>query len=144
MSVPSRISIVTLGVADLARATAFYEALGWRRRPESQEAISFFDNAGSVLALFSAVSLAEDAHLSDPGSPPPAGARTFRGATYAINCDSDDDVIAVLAAAEAAGAVITKPAERSPFFDGLDGYFLDPDGHAWEVAFNPDLTGLPR
>ncbi|TXR55888.1 VOC family protein [Quadrisphaera setariae] len=139
---PSRISIVTLGVADLARATAFYEALGWRRRPESQPTISFFDNAGSMLALFEQGALAEDARLRPPSEPAQPGA--FRGATYAINCDSDDDVLAVLAAAEAAGATTSKPAERSPFFDGLDGYFLDPDGHAWEVAHNPDLHGLPR
>lgn len=142
MTVPSRISIVTLGVADLARATAFYEALGWRRRPESQPTISFFDNAGSVLALFERGSLAQDAHLPEPDEPVPHG--TFRGATYAINCDSDDDVLAVMSAAEAAGAGVSKPAERSPFFDGLDGYFLDLDGHAWEVAHNPDLHGLPR
>ncbi|MEH3077335.1 MAG: VOC family protein [Quadrisphaera sp.] len=142
MTVPSRISIVTLGVADLARATAFYEALGWRRRPESQPTISFFDNAGSMLALFEQGALAEDARLRPPSEPAQLGA--FRGATYAINCDSDDDVLAVLAAAEAAGATTSKPAERSPFFDGLDGYFLDPDGHAWEVAHNPDLHDLPR
>ncbi|MGQ7351353.1 VOC family protein [Quadrisphaera oryzae] len=142
MTVPSRISIVTLGVTDLARSTAFYEALGWRRRPESQPSISFFDNAGSMLALFDQGSLAEDARLAAPGEAPRPG--VFRGATYAINCDSDDDVLAVLEAARAAGATISKPAERSPFFDGLDGYFLDPDGHAWEVAHNPDLPGLPR
>jgi len=142
MTAPSRISIVTLGVADLTRSTAFYEALGWRRRPESQPTISFFDNAGSMLALFDQGSLAQDARLAQPPQPPARG--QFRGATYAINCDSDDDVLAVLAAAEAAGAQISKPAERSPFFDGLDGYFLDPDGHAWEVAHNPDLRGLPR
>ncbi len=142
MTVPSRISIVTLGVADLARSTAFYEALGWRRRPESQDSISFFDNAGSMLALFERGALARDAQLAEPDHEPQPG--TFRGATYAINCDTDDDVLAVLAAAEAAGARVSKPAERSPFFDGLDGYFLDPDGHAWEVAHNPDLHGLPR
>lgn len=142
MTVPSRISIVTLGVTDLARATAFYEALGWRRRPESQPTISFFDNAGSMLALFEQGALAEDARLQPPSEPAQPG--VFRGATCAINCDSDDDVLAVLAAARAAGATISKPAERSPFFDGLDGYFLDPDGHAWEVAHNRDLHGLPR
>lgn len=133
---------MTLGVSDLARSTAFYEALGWRRRPESQATISFFDNAGSMLALFDASSLAQDARLQEPAEAPRPG--DFRGATYAVNCDSDDDVLAVLSAAEAAGARVSKPAERSPFFDGLDGYFLDPDGHAWEVAHNPDLTGLPR
>lgn len=141
MTVPSRISIITLGVADVARSTAFYEALGWQRRPESQESISFFDNAGSMLALYELTALAEDARL-DAGPAPQPG--VFRGVTCAINVDSDDDVLAVLDAAEAAGARTTKPAERSPFFDGLDGYFTDPDGHAWEVAHNPDLPGLPR
>jgi len=111
MTVPSRISIVTPGVADLGRATSSCEALGQRRRPE----------------------------------PPRQPARgELRGATCAIGCDCDDDVLAVLAAAEAAGAVVSEPAERSPFFDGLDGCFLDPDAHAREVAHDPDLHGPPR
>ncbi|MBA3417728.1 MAG: VOC family protein [Geodermatophilaceae bacterium] len=133
MTVPARISIVTLGVADLPRATAFYRALGWEPTPYSTDEITFIDTAGSMLALFPTDALAADAHL-DP--PPSTG---FRGVTLAINLGSDDEVRSVLADAEAAGATVVKPATPSPFFDGLDGYFTDPDGHAWEVAHNPDL-----
>jgi uncharacterized protein len=133
MSVPARISLITLGVADLARATAFYGALGWAPTPYSTPEITFLRTEGSMLALFPTDELAADAQVptrTDTG---------FRGVTTAINLDSDDEVRRVLAEAEAAGATITKPATRSPFFPGLDGYFLDPDGHAWEVAHNPDL-----
>jgi predicted lactoylglutathione lyase len=133
MSVPARISLITLGVADLDRATAFYGALGWAPTPYSTSEITFLRTEGSMLALFPTDELAADAQVpirTDTG---------FRGVTTAINVDSDDEVRQVLAEAEAAGATITKPATPSPFFPGLDGYFLDPDGHAWEVAHNPDL-----
>lgn len=135
MAVPARITLITLGVADLARATEFYRALGWEPTPYSSEEITFIQTSGSMLALFPTDELAADARLDPPGG---AG---FRGVTLAINLDSDDDVRRVLAEAEAAGATIVKPAERSQFFAGLDGYFTDPDGHAWEVAHNPDLPG---
>jgi predicted lactoylglutathione lyase len=133
MAVPARISIITLGVADLARATAFYRALGWEPTPPSTDDITFIETSGSMLALFPTDELAADAGLA-------ASASTgFRGVTMAINVESDDQVRRVLAEAEAAGATIVKPAAPSPFFQGLDGYFTDPDGHAWEVAHNPDL-----
>lgn len=135
MTVPARITIVTLGVADLARATAFYGALGWSPTDYSTPEITFIATTGSMLALFPTDELAADANLA-----PPAG-DGFRGITMAINVDTDDEVLTILATAEAAGATIVKPAERSPFFAGLDGYFTDPDGHAWEVAHNPDLPG---
>lgn len=134
MAVPARISIITLGVADLKRATAFYRSLGWTPTPYSTEEITFIQTAGSMLALFPTDELAADARLDPPA------ATGFRGVTLAINVDTDDDVRRVLAEAEAAGATLVKPAEPSPFFDGLDGYFTDPDGHAWEVAHNPDLA----
>ena len=133
VTVPARLSIVTLGVADLARATAFYRALGWEPTPYSSDEITFIETSGSMLALFPTDELAEDARLD------PTTIEGFRGVTLAINLDSDEDVVRVLAEAEAAGATIVKPAEPSPFFAGLDGYFTDPDGHAWEVAHNPDL-----
>lgn len=136
MSVPARISLITLGVANLARSTTFYRALGWQPTAYSTEEITFIDTAGSKLALFPTGGLAADAGLDPPSA---AG---FRGVTLAINLDTDDDVLRVLAEAQAAGATIIKPAAPSPFFAGLDGYFTDPDGHAWEVAHNPDL--LPR
>lgn len=133
MTVPAHISIITLGVADLPRATDFYRALGWSVAPASNEQITFLETAGSMLALFPTDALAADAGLD----PPAAGG--FRGVTTAINVDSDEEVVQVLAEAESAGATVVKPAAPSPFFAGLDGYFTDPDGHAWEVAHNPDL-----
>jgi predicted lactoylglutathione lyase len=133
MTVPARISIITLGVADLARATAFYRALGWVPTPYSTDDITFIETSGSMLALFPIDELAADAGLDSPSS------TGFRGVTMAINLESDDEVCRVLAQAEAAGGRIVKPAVPSPFFQGLDGYFTDPDGHAWEVAHNPDL-----
>ncbi|MEJ7702830.1 MAG: VOC family protein [Geodermatophilaceae bacterium] len=135
MAVPARISIVTLGVSDLARATAFYRCLGWSATAYSTVEITFIETSGSMLALFPAADLAADAGL-EPSTP-----TGFRGVTLAINVGTDDEVLRVLAEAEAAGATIVKPATPSPFFDGLDGYFTDPDGHAWEVAHNPDLPG---
>lgn len=133
MAFPARISIITLGVADLARATAFYRALGWEPTPLSTDDITFIETSGSMLALFPTDELAADAGLASSAS------TGFRGVTMAINVESDDQVRRVLAEAEAAGATIVKPAAPSPFFKGLDGYFTDPDGHAWEVAHNPDL-----
>ncbi len=133
MTVPARISIVTLGVTDLARATAFYRALGWPPTAYSTDQITFIQTSGALLALFPTDALAADAGLDPPTS---AG---FRGVTMAINLDSDDEVRRVLAEAEGAGAKIAKAAAPSPFFQGLDGYFTDPDGHAWEVAHNRDL-----
>ncbi len=133
MAVPARISIITLGVADLARATAFYRALGWEPTPLSTDDITFIETSGSMLALFPTDELAADAGLASSAS------TGFRGVTMAINVESDDQVRRVLAEAEAAGATIVKPAAPSPFFQGLAGYFTDPEGHAWEVAHNPDL-----
>lgn len=133
MAVPARITIITLGVADLARATAFYQALGWTPTPYSTEEITFIETSGSMLALFPTDELAADAGLDPPTS------SGFRGVTTAINVETDEEVRRVLAEAEAAGARIVKPATPSPFFQGLDGYFTDLDGHAWEVAHNPDL-----
>lgn len=133
MAVPARISIITLGVTDLARATAFYQGLGWVPTPYSTDEITFIETSDSMLALFPTDDLAADAGLDPPTSP------GFRGVTLAINVESDDEVRRVLAEAEAAGATIVKQAAPSPFFQGFDGYFTDPDGHAWEVAHNPDL-----
>lgn len=133
MAVPARISIITLGVADLPRATAFYRALGWAPTPFSTEEITFIETSGSMLALFPIDELAADVGLASPII------TGFRGVTMAINLESDDEVRRVLDEAEAVGGMIVKPAAPSPFFQGLDGYFTDPDGHAWEVAHNPDL-----
>jgi uncharacterized protein len=124
-----RISVITLGVADLERSRRFYEAgLGWKRGNKDAPVV-FYQLPGMILALFSRASLAEDAHLSPEGT-------GFGGITIAYNARSKADVDAVLRAAESAGAKILKPAEEV-FWGGYSGYFADPDGHPWEVAFNP-------
>lgn len=112
MTVPARISIITLGVSDLARATAFYRSLGWSPTAYSTEEITFIDTSGSMLALFPADNLAADAGQE------PSTSTGFRGVTLAINVGTDDEVLRVLAQAEAAGATIVKPATPSPFFAG--------------------------
>ncbi len=129
MTVPPRLSIVTLGVADVGRATAFYEALGWTRSAASQESITFFQLQGSVLALYEREALADDAAVSPAGD-------GFRGVTCALNCDSRDEVDAVYAEWVAAGATPVKPPE-AVFWGGYSSYVADPDGHLWEVVHNP-------
>jgi catechol 2,3-dioxygenase-like lactoylglutathione lyase family enzyme len=127
-----RLSLVTLGVADLERARRFYEdGLGWRRGNDHAE-VAFYQLPGMVLALWGRDALAKDAHLSGPGS-------GFGGIALAYNARSREEVDAVLAEAEAAGAKILKPAEDA-FWGGYTGYFADPDGHPWEVAWNPGWT----
>lgn len=123
-----RISLVTLGVADLARARTFYESLGWRG--QEVEATVFFQAGGLGLLLWSRAKLAQDCGLPD-------GPRTgFDGVALAHNVRSDPEVDELLAAAERAGGTITKPAAVNAigFYSGA---FVDPDGHAWEVAHNP-------
>jgi catechol 2,3-dioxygenase-like lactoylglutathione lyase family enzyme len=124
-----RLSLVTLGVADLERSARFYEAgLGWRRGNENPDVV-FFQMPGMILALWVRASLAEDARVTDTGA-------AFAGMTLAYNARSRDEVDSVLAEAGAAGARILKPAEEV-FWGGYSGYFADPDGHVWEVAHNP-------
>jgi uncharacterized protein len=130
MAVPARMSLVTLGVTDLARSSAFYEALGWRRSTASTDEISFFATADGVLALYPFRALAADA-LRAAGEQPSVG-----GAAIAINVEREDDVEQVLAEAVAAGATLAKPATKAEW-GGTSGYFADPDGHLWEVAHNP-------
>lgn len=130
MSIPARLGIVTLGVADLARSVAFYEALGWERCTSSSEAIAWFRTADSHIGLFPWHELAEDARL-------PAEPRArFGGITLAINVESPEAVGTALEAAVAAGATLLKPATATDW-GGTSGYFADPDGHPWEIAHNP-------
>lgn len=126
----ARISLITLGVADMARARAFYEALGWKASGASQPEVTFFQAGGMALGLFGRASLAEDAHLPDEG------AGRFGGITLAQNVGSEEAVDQLLEEARRAGATILKPAQRV-FWGGYSGYFADPDGHPWEVAYNP-------
>jgi hypothetical protein len=131
-----RLSLVTLGVADLARSRRFYEqGLGWTPSSAGNENVVFFQLGGIALSLYGRASLAEDARLEDRGG-------GFGGITLAYNTRAREDVDAVLARAKAAGARILKPAEEA-FWGGYSGYFADPDGHPWEVAWNPHFTLLP-
>ena len=130
----ARVSLVTLGVADVVRSTAFYEALGWPLSSYSVPGeVSFFNTAGGILAVWNYRALAEDAGLPAPDQMP-AG---FRAAANAINLDSPADVDSLIAKAVAAGATITRAAKATDW-GGYNGYFADPDGHLWEVAHNPD------
>jgi catechol 2,3-dioxygenase-like lactoylglutathione lyase family enzyme len=126
-----RISLVTLGVADLARSREFYETLGWRGQ-EVEE--TYFVQAGtSAVVLWSRAKLADDAGVTDLGQD------GFGGVTLAHNVHSRDEVDTIMAAAAAAGATVTKPAAET-FYGGYAGYFADPDGHLWEIAHNPGFT----
>lgn len=131
-----KISIITLGVEDLARATRFYgEGLGLPQYAFEGGDISFFCLDGTWLALYPRDALAKDIGLAVP---PQTG---FSGITLAHNVASTSEVDAVLSQAVVAGAQLIKPAQEA-FWGGYSGYFQDPDGHYWEVAYNPyqDLT----
>lgn len=141
MTIPARVSLVTLGVADVGRSTAFYESLGWPLSSSSVPGeVSFFRTAGGLLGLWGLTDLATDANQHD------VVATGFRGISLAINCGSPDEVDEVFRTAEAAGAKILKPGEATDW-GGYSGYFADPDGHVWEVAHNPGWPlgddGLP-
>jgi catechol 2,3-dioxygenase-like lactoylglutathione lyase family enzyme len=127
---PQRVSLVTLGVADVTRARAFYETVGWSSRAEPGADVVFFQSGGMVLALWGRAELAEDSGVPDGG---PGG---FGGITLAHNVASPDEVRREIEAARAAGATITRePAET--FWGGYSGVYCDLDGHPWEVAHNP-------
>ncbi len=142
MPVPARVSLATLGVADVARATAFYAALGWRLSPASVPGVvSFFDTAGGRLALYGATDLATDAGVAPRAGDGP------RGVSLAVNVDRPEDVDAALRDAVRAGATLTRPGFDTDW-GGRLGYFTDPDGHLWEVAYNPGFPigadGVPQ
>jgi hypothetical protein len=127
-----RLTVVTLGVSDIARARRFYaDGLGWKPSSASSEHVVFFSLNGIVLSLFGRTELAADAHI-DPGSAP----AVFGGITLAHNVGSKAEVDAALDQAVAAGATLLKAAADT-FWGGYSGYFTDPDGHPWEVAWNP-------
>ncbi|UWQ26091.1 VOC family protein [Leisingera aquaemixtae] len=123
-----RVSLITLGVPDMEKAAAFYEALGWQRA-ESPDGVIAFDLISQTLGLYPLAALAEDIGVAE--------AELGTGAmTLSHNTRSREAVAELLAAAEAAGAEVLKPAQ-DVFWGGHHGYFRSPDGHVWEIAFNP-------
>lgn len=140
MPPPLRLTLVTLGVADVAKATAFYEQLGLVRSSASNENVSFFDVGGTILSLYGRAALAQDADVSPEGS-------GFRAQTLAWNLGSEIDVDKAIVRMVAAGGSLVKAAEKT-FWGGYSGYARDPDGHLWEIAHNPymplDQNGRAR
>jgi uncharacterized protein len=132
--VEQRISLVTLGVADLARARAFYEALGWSTGAAPGDDVVFFQTGGAIVALWGRGKLAEDSGVTDSGG--------WGGVTPAHNVRSPAEVDAVIEEARAAGAKIARPGAET-FWGGYSGVFIDPDGHPWEIAHNPHWTINP-
>jgi uncharacterized protein len=129
--VEQRVSLITLGVADLERSRKFYERLGWRRSMASAEGVVFFQTGGMALALFPRDELAKDANVAPDG-------HGFSGMSLAYNAHDREEVDSVLAEAEAAGAKVLKRAQNA-FWGGYSGYFSDLDGFLWEVAWNPSF-----
>ncbi len=128
------LSLVTLGVTDLNRSIAFYEALGFERRAQGAEGVGFFKAGACVISVFPSTELAKDAEISFADLSP-----VFRGISLAWNCRSKKDVDTAIDRAYRAGATVQKSAE-DVFWGGYSGYFFDPDGHLWEVAYNPGFS----
>jgi len=126
-----RLSLITLGVRDLGRARAFYEALGWKTGAAPADDVVFFQAGGPIVGLWSRESLAEDSGVVDSGG--------WGGVTLAHNVRSPEEVDAVIAQARDAGATILREGAET-FWGGYSGVFVDPDGHPWEVAHNPHWT----
>jgi predicted lactoylglutathione lyase len=126
--VEQRLSLVTLGVADLARSRAFYEALGWACGAAPADYVVFFQCGGMIVALWGRDQLAEDSGVADAGG--------WGGVTLAYNTRSPQEVDAVVEEARIAGAQIAREPAAT-FWGGYSGVFVDPDGHPWEVAHNP-------
>ncbi len=123
-----RVSLVTLGVSDLARSRSFYRQMGWVESSASMDEVAFFQVGGMVLALWSRDELAQDSTVTDSGG--------WGGVTLAHNTRAIDEVDNVIEQARSAGATIGRePAET--VWGGYSGVFIDPDGHPWEVAHNP-------
>lgn len=140
MTLSLGLSLVTLGVSDVARATAFYEALGLTASSAGSAGVTFFNTSGPILSIYGREALAEDAQVSPEGS-------GFRGISLAWNLMSEGEVDRAIVRIVAAGGRLIKAAEKT-FWGGYSGYAEDPDGHLWEVAHNPgfgfDEVGRPR
>jgi predicted lactoylglutathione lyase len=135
MSEPSaHLSLVTLGVSDLKRSIEFYETLGFQRKATKFDGIGFFQAGACAIAVWPSDQLAEDANAALEGMP-----QAFRGFTLAWNCHTRSDVDAVLKKVQRMGGLIRKRAQEV-FWGGYSGYFADPDGHLWEVAYNPHFS----
>jgi uncharacterized protein len=130
-AVEQRLSLVTLGVTDLGRARAFYEALGWKTKAAPDDDVVFFQAGCMVVALWSRASLADDSGVVDGGG--------WGGVTFAYNVRSAREADEVMEQARVAGARIAREAGET-FWGGYAGVFVDPDGHPWEVAHNPRWT----
>ena len=126
-----RVSLITLGVRDLPRARAFYEALGWTTGAAPDDDVVFFQTGGMIVALWGRDELTADSGVDDTGG--------WGGVTLAHNVRSPAEVDRVLAEAEGAGATIPRRGAET-FWGGYSGVFVDPDGHPWEVAHNPHWT----
>ena len=126
-----RISLITIGYRDYARARDFYDALGWTDRREPDQEVVFFQAGGQIFALWDRALLAEDSGVEDSGG--------WGGTTLAYLVDSPEEVDDILATAEEAGASIPRRGNRRPW-GGYSGIFVDPEGHPWEVAHNPGWT----
>src|SRR5215207_2435743 len=125
-----RVTLITLGVADVVASRSFYERLGWRVGMDVEETV-FFQAGDLVVTLWGRDKLAADSGVSDGGG--------WGGITLAHNVRSREEVGSVIGEARAAGArIVRKPADT--FYGGYAGVFVDPDGHPWEVAFNPGFT----
>jgi uncharacterized protein len=133
MSEPTAcLSLVTLGVSNLAKSTAFYEALGFRRKSRGADGVAFFEAGAVILSLWPTAELAKDAEIES------ANSGGFRGMSLAWNCTSASEVDRALARAMGAGATLIRSA-RTVFWGGYTAYFADPEGHLWEVAYNPQF-----
>ena len=130
-----RLSLVTLGVTDLAASRAFYHRLGWKESPPSNESVAFFQCGGMVFVLWGRDDLAKDAGVSASGN-------GFANISLALNVRSREEVDTIMQEAKKAGATILKPGAETPW-GGHTGYFADPDGFAWEIAWNPGFEILP-
>jgi uncharacterized protein len=124
-----RVSLITLGVRDLERSRRFYEALGWKTGAAPSDDVVFFQAGGFIVALWDRARLAEDSGVQDGGG--------WGGVTLAYNVNSPDEVDAVIEEAREAEATIPREGGTT-FWGGYSGVFVDPDGHPWEVAHNPD------
>jgi len=129
-----RVSLITLGVRDLERSRRFYESLGWSAGAAPSDDVVFFQTGGFIVALWDRAKLAEDSGVQDGGG--------WGGVALAYNVRSPNEVDAIIEEARNAGATIAR-APGTTFWGGYSGVFVDPDGHPWEVAHNPDWTLNP-